>query len=115
MHNGSSKEPDYRILFDSIPGLYLVLSPASGFPIVAVSSGLLQATATRREDLVGHSLLDAFADNVRESGASFELCEYDTNGHLFTDEELVAEYDAQAMHTLESNALRFLAGLNLGR
>lgn len=70
MHNGSSKEPDYRILFDSIPGLYLVLSPASGFPIVAVSSGLLQATATRREDLVGHSLLDAFADNPAEAGIS---------------------------------------------
>jgi signal transduction histidine kinase len=57
-------------LFDSVPGLYLVLSPTSGFPIVAVSNGYLQATATRREDLLGRHLLAAFPDNPAEPQAT---------------------------------------------
>jgi PAS domain S-box-containing protein len=53
--------PDFRSLFESAPDSYLVLSPA--LRIVAVSDAYLAATMTRREDIVGRHLFDAFPDN----------------------------------------------------
>ncbi|HSH94140.1 MAG TPA: CHASE3 domain-containing protein, partial [Roseimicrobium sp.] len=48
-------------LFESLPGLYLVLSP--DLRILAVSDAYLQATMTRREDIVGRGLFEVFPDN----------------------------------------------------
>ena len=42
---------DFRALFESAPGLYLVLTPA--LAIAAVSDAYLQATRTKREDILG--------------------------------------------------------------
>jgi hypothetical protein len=42
--------PDFRILFESAPGLYLVLAP--DFTIVAVSNAYLRATMTTRDDIL---------------------------------------------------------------
>lgn len=53
--------PDYRVLFESAPGLYLVLTP--DFRIVGVSDAYASATMTKRECIVGHSLFDVFPDN----------------------------------------------------
>lgn len=53
--------PDYRTLFESAPGPYLVLTPA--LIIVAVSDAYLLATMTKREEILGRHLFDVFPDN----------------------------------------------------
>ncbi len=60
--------PDFRALFESAPGAYLVLSPT--FTIVAVSDAYLQATKTRREDILGRPLFDVFPDNPNDATAT---------------------------------------------
>lgn len=50
---GDVSPPDFRLLFESAPGLYLVLEPDPGFRIVAVSSAYLRATKTQRADITG--------------------------------------------------------------
>jgi PAS domain S-box-containing protein len=52
---------DFRALFEASPGLYLVLSPT--FTIVGASDGYLQATLTRREDILSRWLFDVFPAN----------------------------------------------------
>jgi len=46
--------PDFRALFESAPGLYLVLTP--DFQIVAASDAYLRATMTKREDVQGRGI-----------------------------------------------------------
>jgi PAS domain-containing protein len=53
--------PDFRALFESAPGLMLVLTPA--LTIVAVSENYLRATMTKREEILGRGLFDVFPDN----------------------------------------------------
>ncbi len=60
--------PDFRILFESVPGLYLVLSP--DFTIVAVSDAYLSATMTTRAAIVGRDIFDVFPDNPAEPEAT---------------------------------------------
>src|SRR6476469_3908210 len=52
---------DFRALFESAPGSYLVLSP--DLTIVVVSDAYLRATMTRREAILGRHIFDAFPDN----------------------------------------------------
>src|SRR6187549_104178 len=59
--------PDYRILFQSVPGLYLVLLP--DFTITAVSDAYLNATMTKREAITGRGLFDVFPDNPDDTEA----------------------------------------------
>jgi signal transduction histidine kinase len=59
---------DYRLLFESAPGLYLVLSP--DLVIVAVSDAYLRATMTRRDQIVGRGLFDVFPDNPDDPATS---------------------------------------------
>jgi len=61
-------EPDYRALFESIPGLYLVLSPE--LVILTASDSYLQATMTRRADIIGRPLFEVFPDNPDDPAAS---------------------------------------------
>src|SRR5262245_55757879 len=61
-------EPDFRALFESSPGLYLVLTP--DLTIVAVSEAYLSATMTRREDILGRGIFDVFPDNPEDPNAS---------------------------------------------
>ena len=56
-----------RSLFESLPGLYLVLSP--DYQIVAVSDAYLKATMTQREFIVGRGLFDVFPDNPGDPAA----------------------------------------------
>ncbi len=60
--------PDFRALFESAPGLYLVLTP--DFTIVGVSDAYLRATMTRREDILGRGLFEVFPDNPDDPGAT---------------------------------------------
>jgi signal transduction histidine kinase len=63
-----TESPDFRILFESSPGLYLVLSPT--LHIVAVSDAYAQATKTTREEIVGRPLFDVFPDNPDDPAAT---------------------------------------------
>lgn len=60
--------PDFRVLFESAPGLYLVLTP--DFKIVAVSDAYLRATMTRREEILGRDIFDVFPDNPDDPTAT---------------------------------------------
>jgi signal transduction histidine kinase len=59
---------DFRQLFEAAPGLFLVLTP--DYHIVAVSDAYLQATMTRREEIVGRHLFSVFPDNPVDPAAS---------------------------------------------
>lgn len=61
-------EPDFRALFESAPGLYLVLRP--DFAIVAVSDAYLAATMTRREEILGRDIFEVFPDNPDDPTAT---------------------------------------------
>src|SRR5437016_4991420 len=63
--------PDFRALFEAAPGLYLALLPdRPRFTIVAASSAYLRATLTRREDLLGRGIFEAFPDDPEDPGAT---------------------------------------------
>ena len=61
-------QPDFRTLFESAPGSYLALTPA--LVIVAVSDAYLQATMTRREEILGRHLFNVFPDNPGDATAT---------------------------------------------
>src|SRR5262249_20851497 len=71
-------EPDFRVLFESAPGLYLVLTP--DLRIAAASDAYLRATMTNRQGVLGRGIFEVFPDNpadpaatgVRNLGASLE-------------------------------------------
>jgi len=58
----------FRALFESVPGSYLVLKP--DLTIAAVSDAYLKATMTTRENILGRSLFEVFPDNPGEPGAN---------------------------------------------
>jgi signal transduction histidine kinase/ActR/RegA family two-component response regulator len=60
--------PDFRALFESAPGLYLVMTPS--FEIVAASDAYLRATMTTRADILGRRLFDVFPDNPADPTAT---------------------------------------------
>jgi two-component sensor histidine kinase len=70
--------PDFRAIFEAVPELYLIVD--SDLHIVAGSEAYLQATMTRRADIVGRHMFDVFPDNpddvnatgVRNLAASFD-------------------------------------------
>jgi signal transduction histidine kinase/ActR/RegA family two-component response regulator len=59
---------DFRSLFESAPGCYLVLDPE--LVIVAVSDAYLRVTMTRREQIVGRGLFEVFPDNPDDPEAT---------------------------------------------
>jgi len=63
-----SELPDFKLIFESVSGLYLILSP--DLTIVAVSDAYLGATMTRREEILGLNLFDVFPDNPDDSAAT---------------------------------------------
>lgn len=60
--------PDFQLLFESAPDLYLALR--SDLTIVAVSEPYLRATMTEREAIVGRGLFDVFPDNPEDPVAT---------------------------------------------
>ncbi|HZQ56182.1 MAG TPA: ATP-binding protein [Bryobacteraceae bacterium] len=61
-------DPDFRVLFESAPGLYLVLTPK--LEIVAVSDAYLEATKTTREEILGRGIFEIFPDNPEDPATS---------------------------------------------
>ncbi|MEW6245988.1 MAG: PAS domain S-box protein [Nitrospirota bacterium] len=66
--SSSLQQPDFRALFESAPGSYLVLTPT--LTIVAVSDAYLRATMTKREEILGRHLFDVFPDNPDDPTAT---------------------------------------------
>jgi signal transduction histidine kinase len=63
--------PDFKCLFESAPGLYLVLLPdAPVFTIVAVSEAYVRATKTVRDQILGRGIFEVFPDNPDDPNAS---------------------------------------------
>ena len=60
--------PDFRSLFESAPGLYLVLAP--DFTIMAASDAYLRATMTNREEILGRGIFEVFPDNPNDPDAT---------------------------------------------
>lgn len=68
-HSTGLNPPDLRRLFESVPGLYLVLLPVREFTIVAASDAYLKGTMTTRETIVGRALFEVFPDNPADPEA----------------------------------------------
>lgn len=64
----STMTPDFQVLFESAPGLFLVLTP--DFVIVAVSDAYLRATMTKREAILGRGIFEVFPDNPTDPSAT---------------------------------------------
>jgi signal transduction histidine kinase len=71
-HSGiGAGAPDFRALFEAAPGSFLVVAPdPPKFTIVAVSDAYLNATMTRREDILGRGVFEVFPDNPRDPEAT---------------------------------------------
>src|SRR5689334_5047637 len=61
-------QPDFKSLFESAPGLYLILLP--DLTIVAVSDSYRNATMTKREEIIGRGLFEVFPDNPDDPAAT---------------------------------------------
>jgi PAS domain S-box-containing protein len=55
-------------LFESLPGLFLILTPE--LKIVSASDAYLEATMTRRADLIGRGVFEVFPDNPDDTDAT---------------------------------------------
>jgi EAL domain-containing protein (putative c-di-GMP-specific phosphodiesterase class I)/signal transduction histidine kinase/FixJ family two-component response regulator len=67
----AGREPDFRALFESSPGCFLILEPdTSRFTIVAVSDAYLRATMAVREEILGCGLFEVFPDNPKDPVAT---------------------------------------------
>jgi len=61
-------DPDFRLFFESAPGLFLVLDP--DFVILAATNEYVAASMTDREALIGRNVFDVFPDNPDDAGAT---------------------------------------------
>lgn len=67
----AASQPDFRSLFESLPGLYLVVEPdAPKYTVVAVSDAYLRATRTKREEIVGRGLFESYPDKPSDPRAN---------------------------------------------
>jgi signal transduction histidine kinase/ActR/RegA family two-component response regulator len=66
----SETKPDFRALFESAPGCFLVLDP--DLTIVAVSDAYLTATMTRREGILWRDVFEVFPENPEELATTGE-------------------------------------------
>ena len=55
---------DYQRIFDSIPGLFLMLSPDVKFTILGASDAYLRATNTQRDAIAGRGIFEVFGDDT---------------------------------------------------
>lgn len=67
-HASGIAQSQFQLLFESAPGMYLVLEPQD-YRIVAVSNAYLNATGTCREQILGRRLFDVFPDDPADPRA----------------------------------------------
>ncbi|QOY94833.1 PAS domain S-box protein [Massilia sp. UMI-21] len=68
-NDAGQAQEQFRLLFESAPGLYLVLAPGS-FQIVAASNAYLEATMVTREQIIGRAMFDVFPDDPESEEGS---------------------------------------------
>jgi signal transduction histidine kinase len=61
-------QPDFRVLFEKAPALLLVMDPE--LRIVAVSDDYLEATMTRREEIMGRGIFEVLPGNPEDPQAT---------------------------------------------
>jgi len=61
---------DFQLLFEAVPGLYLVLAPDHELTILGASDAYLRATMTTRDAIVGRPLFEVFPDNPGDPEAT---------------------------------------------
>src|SRR5687767_5674225 len=62
---------DFKLLFESAPGLFLVLrADPPAFTILGATDGYLRATLTERDQIVGRGLFEVFPDNPNDPAAT---------------------------------------------
>lgn len=62
---------NFQMLFESAPGLFLILKPnAPNFTILGASDVYLQATMTERNNITGRGLFEVFPDNPDDHAAT---------------------------------------------
>lgn len=66
--NEPPTSPDFRAVFDGLPGPYMLFDPS--FTIVAVSDAHLQATMKKRWEVLGRSVFDVFPENPDDSATA---------------------------------------------
>jgi PAS domain S-box-containing protein len=59
---------NFKLLFEQLPGLFLILTP--DFKIVMVSDLYIEASLTTRESIIGHNIFEAFPDNPDDHTAN---------------------------------------------
>jgi len=62
----------FRTLLEAVPGCLLILT-AKDYRIVAATDAYLEATMTRRDDIVGRHVFDVFPDDSSEADGMFNL------------------------------------------
>lgn len=82
-------DADYKLLFESTPGLFLVLLP--DLTIVTASDAYLEASMTVREEIAGRNIFEVFPDNPGDANA---------NGVANLKESLYAVLKNKAPHTM---------------
>jgi PAS domain S-box-containing protein len=60
----SKNEKKFQDIFESLPGLYCILSPE--FKIIAASNSYLKATMTKRNEILGRIIFDVFPDDPND-------------------------------------------------
>jgi signal transduction histidine kinase/ActR/RegA family two-component response regulator len=92
---GSGPEPgapDFRALFEAVPGAYCVLDP--GLVIIAASDAYLRDTRSTRAGIVGRPLAGVFPDRPDPVGLAALLASLDTvRSQQVTDTMAVDRYD----------------------
>jgi len=62
---------NFQMLFEAVPGLFLILKPdAPNFTILGASDAYLQATMTKRNNIMGRGLFEVFPDNPDDHAAT---------------------------------------------
>ena len=68
--NSNSSQLSFQSLFESCPGLILILaSDSPHFTIVAANNDYLLSTMTKREEILGRGIFDVFPDNPKDPKA----------------------------------------------
>jgi PAS domain S-box-containing protein len=88
---------DFQHLFETLPGLYVVLDPS--LKVLAVTDEYLRATMVEREELMGRYLFDVFPDNPDAGGSRGAAAVRASLEKVFAtgepDELPVIKYDVQ--------------------
>ena len=65
-HGPAAMEPDFRAIFEALPGCFLVLSP--DLVILAASAAYLRASRVTWEGVIGRPILEVFPDRPDPGG-----------------------------------------------